>query len=124
MLAVPGRKNSSIQIISFIETCICSISDINVGQFCTFSAMSAMALLLGGRTFNAFVSGFVACLNISSFVGGWGIILVKHVGDKLLFKKFSFGPEKDFFIQSPTSLANNFQAVFWTGYTESPDFLK
>ena len=38
--------------------------------------------------------------------------LVKHVADKFYPKNFSFGPEKDFFIQSPTSLANDFQAVF------------
>ena len=33
------------------------------------------------------------------------------------------GPEKNFFIQSPTSLANDFQAVSWARYAESPDFL-
>ena len=38
--------------------------------------------------------------------------LVKHVADKFYPKNVSFGPEKDFFIQSPTSLANDFQAVF------------
>ena len=50
--------------------------------------------------------------------------LVKHVADKFYPKNFSFGPEKDFFIQSLTSLANDFQAVFWARYAESPDFLK
>ena len=49
--------------------------------------------------------------------------LVKHVADKF-YPKFSFGPEKNFFIQSPTSLANDFQAVSWARYAESPDFLK
>ena len=34
------------------------------------------------------------------------------------------GPENNFFIQSPTSLANDFQAVSWARYAESPDFLK
>ena len=34
------------------------------------------------------------------------------------------GPEKNFFIQSPTSLANDFQAVSLARYAESPDFLK
>ena len=34
------------------------------------------------------------------------------------------GPEKNFFIQSPTSLTNDFQAVSWARYAESPDFLK
>ena len=34
------------------------------------------------------------------------------------------GPEKNFFIQSPISLANDFQAVSWARYAESPDFLK
>ena len=46
-----------------------------------------------------------------SVVGGKKF-LVKHVADKFYPKNFSFGPEKDFFIQSPTSLANDFQAVF------------
>ena len=34
------------------------------------------------------------------------------------------GPKKNFFIQAPTSLANDFQAVSWARYAESPDFLK
>ena len=35
LLAIPDRKNSSIQIISCIETCICSINGIHFGQLCT-----------------------------------------------------------------------------------------
>ena len=46
-----------------------------------------------------------------------GIILVRSC-DRCI------GPEKNFFIQSPTSLANDFQAVFWARCAESPDFLK
>ena len=81
--------------------------------------MSVMTLSLGGGNFKAFVSGFIVCLSV---VGGK--ILVKHVADKLLSKNFSFGSEKDFFIWSPISLANNCQIVFWAEYAKSPDFLK
>ena len=73
--------------------------------------MGVMTLLLGGKIFNAFVSCFVVHLSICRWLGKKKF-LVKHVADKFYPKNFSFGPEKDFFIQSPTSLANDFQAVF------------
>ena len=76
--------------------------------------MSAMTLLLGGKIFNAFVSGFVVRLNVCRWLGAK--VLVKHVADKFYPKIFSFRPEKDFFTQPPTSLANDFQAVFWAWY--------
>ena len=72
--------------------------------------MGVMTLLLGGKIFNAFVSCFVVHLSICRWLGEK--ISCKTCCGQVLSKKFSFGPEKDFFIQSPTSLANDFQAVF------------
>ena len=69
-----------------------------------------------------FVSGFVVRLSICRWLAEKDSC--KTCCRQVLSKIFSFGPEKDFFIQSPTSLANDFQAVFWARYAENPDFLK
>ena len=60
----------------------------------TFSAMAAIVLFLGGKFFNAFVSGFCCSSEYLSVVGGRKF-LVKHVADKF-YPEFSIWARKDF----------------------------
>ena len=73
--------------------------------------MGVMTLLLGGKIFQCVRLLFCCSFEYLSVVGGKKFSC-KTCCRQVLSKNFSFGPEKDFFIQSPTSLANDFQAVF------------
>ena len=54
--------------------------------------MRAMTLLVGGKIFNAFVSGFAVRLNICGWLGKK--FLVKHAADKLYPKIFHLGQKR------------------------------